>query len=377
MSVSLRWLFLVVSLSVLVPKSSAQPKTAGAGASGREIVVWLTEPARKQMEENRKRIEEGVAKIRERYPNLAPDELDVRFDFGEEVHKVGEKNVGIEVGGSLYDPAQGEVTIKITPLAVPHAPAFVGELNPCLETSFGLEMKPGDWDYPRWNGQLKIGYSLEGGRGEVKAGTTIDITKSADDFYDGEWQKPSEWVIVRCFEDLAAMLDTYGGGALNVLTTPEHSKFLVRRVGPEASWSLRRVYTNKVLFGDMFQALDNLAKAQAYQAEWRKNKIVEEAKRVGIDPKGKPVKDLIKEIHAKYAQNPSLESAIFKKKKASVISVSGSVSDHYCTNRPWISVVLSLPHVIQTGVSDSLKNLPPLPPPEPTPAPTLSPPAPK
>lgn len=338
-----------VSAALVLVAALARPSTASAQepAAVPRAIWHLTEPSRERLRQivapKIAEAREGLRRLKEQYPNLSPDEVDWRNDFG-----------CFEIAA---DPTRDDGKMVITELVFKHPEG----------TEIGIGIT-GDSDNPDWDGTLKVGFAWDKWV-EFKVGGRIDVWMTADEIYDGEWQKPSEWTILRGAEDFLAKFDFYVGGAAGVGVPGGQAN-----TGIEVSWGLRDRLWNKIAFQQMYDALDNLADAQAYEAEWRKRKIEEEAKRVGVDPKGKSANDLIKAIHEKYDANPGLRKNIFKKNPGA-ITVSGKVSDWYCTNRPWISVALSLPNLIQTGLSDFFKNLPA--PPDPPPAPPDDKPIPK
>ncbi len=325
-----------VALVLIAVMTSASRALAQDSTTVPKLIWYLTGPTREKMKQaiqtKLSTMREGLKSFREKYPNLTPDEIDWRTDFG-----------AFEIAA---DPTRDDGKLNITEITFKHPEG--------TEISIGVT---GEWDNPDWDGTLKVGFAWDKWV-EFKVGGRIDVWATAEDMYDGEWQKPSESLIVRGTEDFLSKFDFYWGGALGAGVPGGQAN-----TGIEVSWNLRDRVWNKVAFQEMYDALDNLAAAQAYEADWRRRKIEQEARRVGVDPTGKSVNDLIKAIQEKYAANPGLKRNIFKKSPRS-ITVSGKVSDWYCTNRPWISVALSLPNIIQTGLSDFFKNLPAPPPPE-------------
>lgn len=288
-------------------------------------------------------VQDKYKKLKEKYPNASPDELDMRVDY--EMSSGG----GIEIGfGSPLESTPG-VTVPIREITLKHPTG--------MEFSLGVG---GTWDNPVPNGIVKMGYAREGAV-EGKYGIEIDLNKSTDDFYDGEWQKESEWTIVRNVENLVAKMDFYVGGAAGVKTDAPGGAVTV---GPEVSWNLRERYTN-LIFNDMYSAMDRLEKEQSNQKEWRRKKIVNEARHLGIDPTDKTNQQLINEIHQVWKKHPGKRRRVFKrprpqKNNGQYVTLIQILRDWYCTNRPQITIPVYIQEII--------KNWPPT---EPLPDPRM------
>ena len=216
---------------------------------------------------------------------LAPQEIDIRLDFGE-----------FEIG---INPLQGENKIGFDELTIKHPKGY--------EVSFGVK---GTWEKPEFDGRIKIGAAIEKFGLEKKGGVVIDCTKTLDDYYDGEWAKESEWKIIRTIEHLFAKFDMYVGGAAGVDPGPKSLTGKDMNIGVEVSWSLREAVTHQ-LFWKMYKKLDELNEAREHEAAWRRKKIVKEARRLGIDPDGKNNRQLIKLIREEAKARNEPERRIF------------------------------------------------------------------
>jgi hypothetical protein len=197
------------------------------------------------------------------------DEVDLRFDMGP-----------FEIGYTLnrdLEPHVSEIVYKESPGELP----VLGEVDAEIALKFGLaDPNAPDGDGLRITGG-KIGFAIETSKGELKYGIDIDATKDSSDYYDGEWQKPSEYRLVAAVENFVSKLDFYGGGAANLFSVPLPGGFGVK-VGPEFTWKLKERYSNW-LFSDMHESLDNLLENQKEWEEQRHDYIAREAKRFGID----------------------------------------------------------------------------------------------
>jgi hypothetical protein len=292
---------------------------------------------REKMAQARKMLQE----FRDKHPEMAPSEVDLRTDFGF-------FELGLDPTDPSGEPQLTEITLK----------------NPStgVEISLGCE---GPWHSPEFNGKLRIGIAIEKSAGpaavEYKSGGEIDLNRTIDDLYDGEWQKRSEWKILSLTEQFLARFDFYVGGAAGAGNTSINT-------GIEVTYSLRDANT-EVQFREMFQSFDRLARAQDRYAQWRKKKVDAEARRVGADPTGKNFNQVMKAIKARYALYPSLERKVFRKKPGG-LTFQGLVSDWYCTNRPVVTMHLALPKLIERGIPLFWKKLGDLiPPPPPPPGP--------
>jgi len=324
--------------------------TIGAGTARGDIapevklqkVRHLTAPTKRKLGEiirkKMAQIRQVIKKRRQEKPFDAPSEVDWRTDFG-----VFE--FGLDPTDPSGEPQLTEVTLK--------------DPTTGMEVSWGCT---GPWHDPKFNGKLKFGIALEGGSGalagEYKDGAELDLNRTIDDLYDGEWQKRSEWWIIDTTERFLAHFDFYVGVAGGTGTTAANT-------GIEVTFSVRDAVT-LTLFKDMFENLERLARAQDRYAKWRKDKVDAEARRVGVDPTGKNFNQVMMEIKARYAADPSLERKVFRKKPGG-LTFQGLVSDWYCTNRPVVTMPLALPRLIEKGVPLFWKNLGDLIPPAPEP----------
>jgi hypothetical protein len=255
--------------------------------------------------------------IRRQYPNLSPDEIDIRIDIG-----------GAEVG---FDPLETE-KLPIKEITLKHPSG--------MEMSFGLK---GTWEKPEWDGKVKYGFAYDKAA-EVKYGIDIDTNKDTNDYYDGEWQKASEWRVIRLVEDTVAKVDFYVGGAAGIEQPVNIGVGDKVNIGVEVSWNLRERYTNW-LFKDMYDSLDQLLEQQQSQEGWRRGKIEQEARRLGIDPTGKNTRQLMNAIHEVWRQHPEQQRPIFRP-PGGYLAAHHQQRDWYCTNRPQISAPVALPSIV-------------------------------
>lgn len=130
---------------------------------------------------------------------------------------------------------------------------------------------------------------------EAEQSIGVDFGRSADDLYADDMQR-SDWAIVRATEDLIARI-TWG-----ISVSAEHEKKFSDRVSvvTGGKYSLgtdqiRDLYT-RWIFSETDRAADELDRMLDRQAAWRRDRIEAEARRLGIDPAGKPNADLIKEV---------------------------------------------------------------------------------
>jgi hypothetical protein len=280
----------------------------------------------------KKALNEKLQAIKEKNPNITPDEIDIRIDFG--IWEVG------------VNPLETE-KMPLKELTLKHPSG--------LEFSMGIK---GTWEKPEWDGKVKYGYAWDK-QAELKYGMEIDTNKTTNDFYDGEWQKESEWRIVRFFEDTAAKVDFYVGGAAGVETPLETPVTEKLNIGVEVSWNLRDRYTNW-LFKDMYDSLDQLNEQLDHQEEWRRGKIEDEARRLDLNPQGKTTRQLIRDIQEEWRKHPDKRHPIFRPPDK-FIHTQHEQHDWYCTNRPVIDVPVTFPPFIFMDVPIPAPRPPPVP----------------
>ncbi|WP_175610484.1 hypothetical protein [Rhodobacter aestuarii] len=225
------------------------------------------------------------------------DEIDLRFDFG-----------FVEVGASADRKGRihlSEITYKEgwkTDMPV------VGEVDTETSLKFGL----GDPDDPDSGGTRltggKIGFAWETPAGELKYGIDIDSTKQIDDYYDGEWQKESEYGLVRAVESAVAKLDFYGGGSVTIAKVRLPGDVTVD-IGPEFAWKVRDRYSNW-LFADMHEALDSLLDNQKRWEDQRHAYVAQEAARFGIDARCFSTGEAIRLTHDAYARQSATDPGV-------------------------------------------------------------------
>ncbi|TKZ20598.1 hypothetical protein FAP39_09915 [Shimia litoralis] len=152
----------------------------------------------------------------------------------------------------------------------------------------------------------RVGFAWDG-KLEAKFGIDLDPSKSAADYYDGEWQKESEYSVVRFFENTLADFDFYFGTAADAVSFEVAGNKL--SVGPEVTWKIKDRYS-KWLFSDMNDQFDNLLEHQKHWEERRGEMIRREAAKYGVDARcfstGKTI-SLTRAAYEKQKQsNPSL-----------------------------------------------------------------------
>lgn len=242
----------------------------------------------------------AVQKAHEAGAGLAnsADEIDLRFDLGP-----------IEIGVTADEQKRihiSEITFKMQ--ATKEHP-ILGAINGEGALKFGLG-EPGDESGAHQVTGAKIGFSWEAGKFEAKYGIDIDTSRSATDYYDGEWRKASEYRLVRGLENMLANLDFYGGGAVNTMEVglpgTDGGKL---QVGVEASWKLKDRYSNW-LFSDMNQALDDLLDNQKQWEVQRHDYIAREADRFGIDARCFSAGEAIRLTHDAYAQQKATDPGL-------------------------------------------------------------------
>ncbi|WP_316863183.1 hypothetical protein [uncultured Cohaesibacter sp.] len=211
------------------------------------------------------------------------DELDWRFDF--DLFEIGvsrDKRGKMFISEIVYkhSPPKGAKPVKV-------APEFaikMGRSRDYKEKSeYGYVSD--DLDIFNMPTGFKAGYVAEGKYGEGKIGVDVDFTRRASDYYDGEWQRESEYAVVRMVENMVSWIDGYVGGSVNVdkiVPTDLRPDGGIISFGPEISFSLRERFSN-LLFSDMHAALDNMLDNQKRWENQRKDYIAEEAKRFGLD----------------------------------------------------------------------------------------------
>ena len=203
----------------------------------------------------------------------------------------------------------------------PKAPILIKEIKVEKKMPGGVASQSGTlsidgtWDKPI----VKVSYGQKaetpqvgGFKGEAEQTIGLDFSRSADDFYDPEWNPRSEWAIVRTTEDIIAKTDW------GVKVSGKHEQ----EIGPGekiTSGVDLTVNTDRVrnwwtdwLFSDMNDAFDRLDEQLDHQAQWQRNKIKAEAIRLGINPDGKSNRQLINEIHGVWNANPGLRRPVFQ-----------------------------------------------------------------
>lgn len=211
------------------------------------------------------------------------DELDLRFDFDHfEVAFTTDKHGRVIVSEAVLKPYEIELTG-----------------GQSVDVDLSLDFSLSDPEAPlEEQGYTviggKIGIVFEGPDGEIKFGIHIDRNATSSDYYDGEWQSPSENRFIAGVENMISKLDIYGGLAWTVLEVPPGN------AGVEATWKIKDRYSNW-LFSDMNTALDNLLENQNEWEKKRHDYIGREAERFGIDSRCFTVNETLKLTHAAYA----------------------------------------------------------------------------
>lgn len=284
-----------------------------------------------------KEIEDRIKQLKQQYPegrnHWAPDEIDFRIDAGHVEFALGRPEGGDDPNRIVLK----EITFK--------APKITGtSIQP--EWSIGIS---GTWENPDWNGKIKVGFAYEKsiGRfaGEAKYGFDVDVTKTTNDYYDGEWQKESEWRIVRALENILAKTDFYVGGAVGVSDPDMGLMGQDLNVGVEASYNTRDRWTNWAV-EEMHDAFDRLQIQQEHEAQWRRRKMEDEARRAGIEPRGLNNRQLIAAIHAAWDRDPALRRTVFNVQRGH-LTTRHQQRDWYCTNRPIIEAPVVLPPILE------------------------------
>jgi len=202
-------------------------------------------------------------------PNLIPvgDEKDLRLDLDfAEIGLTADEN---------GDPVISEFVMKLPEMADADEWGGVG-----FEVAIAFERSDDDTAIAGHKPKgYKFGFTYEG-KVELKYGIDIDLTRSASDFYDGEWQQESEYKVVRFIENSLADFDFYYGGAVDVLSTTVNGRKV--SVGPEVTWKLKDRVAHWA-FPDMNEALDNLLDHQKMWEEKRAGMIRKDAAKFGID----------------------------------------------------------------------------------------------
>ncbi len=149
-------------------------------------------------------------------------------------------------------------------------------------------------------------------KGEVEQSIGLDLSRSADDLYDPEWNPRSEWAIVRGVEDIIAM--TTWAVKVSVKKETDIAPGEKITVGVDETIDTDRVrsWWTDWLFSDMHEAYDRLNSQLDHQAQWRRDKIEAEAIRLGIKPGDKTNRQLIADIQAAWNANPGQRRPIFR-----------------------------------------------------------------
>jgi len=173
----------------------------------------------------------------------------------------------------------------------------------------------GTWEKP----EIKINYGQKAAtpgetpiKLEAEQSIGLDLSRSADDLYDPEWNPRSEWGIVRGIEEVIAM-STW---AVKVTGKNEHKRpdgdKIITSVDVTVGTDQVRNWWTDWLFQDMYDAYDRLDAQLDQQAQWRRDKIEAEAVRLGIKPGEKTNQQLINEIRSVWNANPDLQRPIFR-----------------------------------------------------------------
>lgn len=231
------------------------------------------------------------------------DERDLRVDL--DIAEVGFSVTAdrrIQISEIVFKPYEREV--------IPDTLA----INPEFAFNFG---KAADGEEGTIAGHdfkgFKFGFSFEGkgemlGGKEAKYGIEMNTNVSARDYYDGEWQKESEYRLIRSIENFVSMLDFYAGGAVNIADAPFVDGGEIN-VGREYTWKLKDRYSNW-LFADMHEALDSLLENQKEWEDQRHDYIDREARRFGIDARCFSAGTTISLVHAAYEKAKATDPAI-------------------------------------------------------------------
>lgn len=152
----------------------------------------------------------------------------------------------------------------------------------------------------------KFGFTYEG-KVEVKYGVDIDPSRSASDYYDGEWQQESEYKVVRFIENSLADFDFYVGGAVDVVSLQVNGNKV--SVGPEVTWKVKERFSNWV-FSDMNASLDNLLDHQKMWEEKRSDMIRRDAAKFGVDARCFPTLTTIRLTRDAYQKRLASDPAV-------------------------------------------------------------------
>ncbi|PLX37054.1 MAG: hypothetical protein C0606_11080 [Hyphomicrobiales bacterium] len=262
------------------------------GIPADRTIRTLSQEASKQMKKAfddglKEKAYEKIQRYLAEHPELKPDELDMRVDAG-----LWEIGFGKDENDRFIAK---EIVLKI--------PKLKGNIG--LDFGIGLKSPPKGSNIKsyEWDGKLKYGFAYEGSVQEAKYGIEIDTTKTTSDYYDGEWQKESEYVLVRFVENYVSKFDFYAGGATGVGDGNVN-------IGVEYTYKLRERYSDH-LFSGMNAALDNLLDNQNEWERKRNDYVRREGERYGVDTRcmttGQAIAVVRKAYEVKKAQDPSVE----------------------------------------------------------------------
>jgi hypothetical protein len=260
--------------------------------------------------------------------------------------KIEKKDVGtIEVS---YDP-KAPIGIKEIKLEKKMPGGVVSQ--------YGSIAVEGTWEKP----EIKINYGQKVAtpgdtpiKLEAEQSIGLDLSRSADDLYDKEWNPRSESAIVRGIENIIAM--TNWGVKASVKYEKDIAPGEKITTGLDLTINTDRVRSawTDWLFSDMNEAYDNLHSQLDHQAQWRRDKIEAEAIRLGIKPGDKNKQQLNKDKQASWNANPGQQRPIFRNpgpKPADSQTGTGVRAGNTDTNQP--GVTLNQPSATTTGQKDS------------------------
>lgn len=217
--------------------------------------------------------------------------------------KIEREGVGaIEVS---YDPA---APVKVKEIK------FEKKMPGGVVSQSGTITVEGTWEKP----VVKVTYGQKaekevgGFKGEAEQTIGLDLSRSADDLYDPEWNPRSEWAIVRGVEDIIAMTDWGVKFSGKKETDVGPGEKIITGVDLTVNTDRVRSWWTDWLFSDMHEAFDRLDDQLDREAQWRRDKITAEANRLGIKTDGKTNQQIINEIRAAWNANPGQQRTIFR-----------------------------------------------------------------
>jgi hypothetical protein len=149
-------------------------------------------------------------------------------------------------------------------------------------------------------------------KGEAEQTIGLDLSRSADDLYDPEWNPRSEWAIVRGVEDIIAMTDWGVKFSGKKETDIGPGEKIITGVDLTVNTDRVRSWWTDWLFSDMHEAFERLDDQLDREVQWRRDKIKAEAVRLGINTDGKTNQQIINEIKTAWNANPGQQRPIFR-----------------------------------------------------------------